>query len=625
VPRTVVLILDNSLSMNYRTGPHTRLETAKKQALTILDDLRPGDDVAVLTANDRAQLLIVEPTVDHAVARQVVQSIQPTQARTDFALALREARKIMARTQKGVRRVYLLTDNQEGGWQFDPRTVFDDTWRETGALLTIVRPDALTSINAAVTRVTLRSTLVAAGGLVRGAATVENFSAAGLQDLLEIKLGDQRVFQRAVEVASGSTVEIPFEFPLPAGVGETIRGAASLQGDNLPDDDRYFFELAVYQPPRVLVVEGQRAGPEALHSGFYLRKALAAGGDLQPTVVTPAELDEMALDGYSAVIVADANLSDRAIVRLERLLQSGGTVVFFFGDHSDPEQLARVGFLPAKPTGQRSLPTGRLTVRAVEPRHPLFVNAWDAATPFPALPQQRAFNLELARDARVLLTIGEHLPFIVAGQLGPGKVLLVNASADRSWGDLPLSPAFLPLVKQIARWSAELDRPSTGYVVGDALPAAPGLAREEALTVILPDGTTQPVGVGEFLVERAEQAGFYSVMTPRGTVAQQVAVNVDPRESNLRPLDPEKLAKIVPHETVVGLDDLRLWLERKRELAPLWPAFLLAALALFGVEAVVANVMARNRSQAAETKIATGRLNKRRLSQPFRAGAEVGS
>ena len=58
----------------------------------------------------------------------------------------------------------------------------------------------------------------------------------------------------------------------------------------------------------------------------------------------------------------------------------------------------------------------------------------------------------------------------------------------------------------------------------------------------------------------------------------------------------DKLAKIVPNETVTGLDSLRLWLERKRELAPLWPAFLLLALILFGVEAVIANVMARSKA-----------------------------
>jgi hypothetical protein len=48
------------------------------------------------------------------------------------------------------------------------------------------------------------------------------------------------------------------------------------------------------------------------------------------------------------------------------------------------------------------------------------------------------------------------------------------------------------------------------------------------------------------------------------------------------------------------------------------------ALLVFGAETMIANVMARNRSQADEQHIRTGRLNKRRLGQLFRepAGAK---
>ena len=216
------------------------------------------------------------------------------------------------------------------------------------------------------------------------------------------------------------------------------------------------------------------------------------------------------------------------------------------------------------------------------------------------------------------------MPFIVAGARGPGKVLLVNASADRSWGDLPLSPAFLPLVKQIARWSSEQDRRLANYFVGDALPAAPNLPRDQALTVTLPNSATQPLGSGELVIDRAAQAGIYTVNSPTEGIVQQFAVNIDPRESRLQPISDDALTKIVPNDSVIGLDNLRLWLEKKRELTPLWPAFLMLALLLFVIEAVIANLMARNRSQAAETHIATGRLNKRRLSQPFHAAGDEG-
>ena len=52
-----------------------------------------------------------------------------------------------------------------------------------------------------------------------------------------------------------------------------------------------------------------------------------------------------------------------------------------------------------------------------------------------------------------------------------------------------------------------------------------------------------------------------------------------------------------------------------------WVAIhLLNTLLVFAVESLLANLLAASRSQAEETHIRTGRLNKRRLFQPFRAG-----
>ena len=98
----------------------------------------------------------------------------------------------------------------------------------------------------------------------------------------------------------------------------------------------------------------------------------------------------------------------------------------------------------------------------------------------------------------------------------------------------------------------------------------------------------------------------------------QAAVNVDPRESNLRPIDPAVLARIAPHELVTGLDSLQVWLAQARGQIPLWPLLLGAALLLFIVEAILSNLLARRRSQGNTTHIETGRLNKRRMGVPFR-------
>ncbi|MGB8353618.1 MAG: BatA and WFA domain-containing protein [Chthoniobacteraceae bacterium] len=623
VPRTVVLVVDNSMSMSYRTGDQTRLDVARKLALTVLDDLKPGDDVAVMSVDDRAQLLIAEPTLDHGVARQMIESIRPGEARSDFSVVFRQAAKAVARGSHGMRELYFFTDNQESGWRFDRAAVFDDAWTKSELHPAIVQPDDLVAANAAVEEVKTKSPFVTPGDLFAGSAVVVNFSSHPSQELLEIKFGGKRVAQKPLDLAPGQSVEVPFEFTAPAITGHWAQIVASIEGDNLPADDQFYSVIPVYQSPHVLIVEGQESGGERLHSGYFLQKALAAGeSDLASIKAIPvAQLDDTTLENYSAVFLADIpGLSDRALVRLEGFLQGGGTVVLFPGDLANIKDLSRIDFLPARPLGVRELPAGRLATHVTEPDHPLIANAWDADTPFPALPQRRIIDWKLNAGAKALVTFANNAPFLIFADHGPGRAIIVNASPDRAWGDFPLSPAFLPLVQQIARFSAAQTGMHANFTTGDALPASANLPRDEALTVKYPDGTTHdiPVGQRSQLVDRAEQSGFYQISSPKSGALQMLAVNADRRESNLKVIDPAALSKIIPNETVTGLDNLKLFLARSRGNVPLWPLLLLLALLAFAAEGILANIMARNRAQGDATQIKTGRLNKRRPGVSFR-------
>lgn len=622
VPRTIALVIDQSLSMGYRSGDDTRLALAKRQANAVIDDLKPGDAIALIAASDRANLLIAEPTVDHVAARKAIDGIQLTEGRSDFSPSLREARKAVAKALRGTKQIFLFSDDQESGWQFEKAAVFDESWEKTGARLIVVRSDDLPSVNATITKMKFESPFAANGLVARASATVDNHSAAPLRDLLELKIDGEKIISRAAEPAAGSSVEVPLEFQTPLLKGRWMLGSVNLAGDRLMSDDTFYFVQPVYQTPRVLIVESAN-GPERARPGFFLRRALEAGAGGAPIkTVATSELDELPLEPFSAVFLAGVpDVSDRASVRIDRYLEAGGTVVFFPSDQSDLVALSRLEWLPAKLTKTRELPAGRLVARPLEPQHPLFTNSWDANTPFPALPQRKLVEVTLRSEGRTLLTLGD-LPFILYGERGTGRVIMVNASPDRAWGDFPLTAAFLPLVQQIGRLSLARTGRESAHLVGEPVPAPLSLPRDQALSVKTPHGETVPVQAGGPLLERAEQAGFYEVSSTAEGVLHQFAVNVDPRESDLRAMDDAELSKMVPHELLAGTEALNLWLAQKRGLVPLWPVLLVLALLVFAGEGIYSNILARRRSQGNDTQIATGRLNKRRLGQVHRAAAE---
>jgi hypothetical protein len=616
VARAVVLVVDQSFSMGYEVNGVTRLQAALEQARAIIDDLRPGDSVAVLGATDRAKPIIPELTVDHAVARRALEGIGVTEGRSDFGPVLLEARKTLSRNAAGERQIFVLTDPQAQGWMFDVKGVRDAEWTASGVKLIVVRTDDTAAPNSSLLGLQFDSPYASAGGAMRGMASVANFSAVPVQELFELKAGGERLVQRAVDVPAGSRLDVPFEFQIPATVtGKWLPLAASLSGDRLAPDDRRYAVLQLTQPPRILIVEVGDA-PERAKPGFFLRKAFLAGSSPAPAkTVKPEELEELNLDTFSAVFfVGVPSISDRAAVRVDRYLEAGGCVAVFPGESFQSAAWGKIEWMPATAGERLELPAERLPSLLLEPQHPLF-NSWDASTPFPALPQKRVLTWRPRPKARALVSMGQGIPFLMYGERGVGKVIIVNASADLSWGGFPVSPAFLPVVQEIGRLSSARTVGGKPFLVGDPVPVPGGIAKDQALSVRLPSGETVVAPAGQPLLEEAPVAGLYEASSAKDGVVARFAVNVDGAEGDLNSESPEALEKRLPHTELTGLEALQAWLERSRGLAPLWPLLLVLAAVLFGGECVYSNILARNRGQGEEGAIKTGRLAKRRFGQ----------
>lgn len=627
IPRTLVIVLDNSLSMGLLHNHRTRLEAAKAAAHVLLDNLKQGDRVALIAADDRAQLLVAEPTVDRSTVARAIDQLKPSETRSDFAPALREAAKIVARAERGIRQIYLFSDNQQSAWQgvsANPSSVFDTRWQQTAPQLVVVRPDEFQAANACVKSVRIDSPFLAPGNPVRGTAVIQNYANAPLQDLLVISLGNDRMTQIPVEMGAGASIDVAFEFQAPFLQGRWAGGKASLSGDNLAADDSCFFTLPLYRPPQALVVDAIGLGPERLRPGFYLRKALAAGSGnaIQLSSVSSAELEETALENQTVVFLADpGHLGDRSVFRLERLLEAGGTIVLLPGDTGGFENLP---FLPGKPLQPRSLSAGRQPVGITAPEHPLFAGAWDSGVPFPALPQQRLLDWKLNENAQVLLKIGGDketapTPLLFGAPAKAGHCFVLNASADRSWGDLPLSPAFVPLVQQLARFSSGMGGQRVPLTVGEPVPLPAILPNDKPVTLVLPNAqklALPPRTASNLLMERSGQSGIYEASA--GTQSALLAINADRAESDPKVITPEALKNLVPDVVhLTGADALAQWLSQKTGMTPVWPPLLLAAFVVLLLEGLLSNLAAGRRSQGEEKPILTGRLNRRRMGVPF--------
>jgi hypothetical protein len=210
-------------------------------------------------------------------------------------------------------------------------------------------------------------------------------------------------------------------------------------------------------------------------------------------------------------------------------------------------------------------------------------------------------------------------PLLITGELGEGRVALVNASADADWGSLAAKPAFIPFIQRLVVWLLEPKSRCQNLLPGQpyrlSLPLSainatvkitlPSVGGAKAKTV-----TIQPVREGSRAVchfTATDWAGFYQVEwadgAPGGPSGREgsregsrdggnegsrrlFAVNIDPVESDLATIEPEGLKELaaggsVRWVSVVGKEGK---LQSVRDEVQLWWPFLAAVLVILMVE-----------------------------------------
>ncbi|MGL4553669.1 MAG: BatA domain-containing protein, partial [Gemmataceae bacterium] len=99
-PRDVVLIIDGSSSMGATGDDRTPAERARDWALKLIDELSPGDGVAVLLAREQPLAVVGELSPEHGRVRRLLGELPPPAGSCSVADALRRALALLGPSQK---------------------------------------------------------------------------------------------------------------------------------------------------------------------------------------------------------------------------------------------------------------------------------------------------------------------------------------------------------------------------------------------------------------------------------------------------------------------------------------------------------------------------------------------
>jgi hypothetical protein len=188
-----------------------------------------------------------------------------------------------------------------------------------------------------------------------------------------------------------------------------------------------------------------------LGATYYLARALNPFADVRVAEpVAPAEAVKRFLNQHlPMLILADVGNVAEAREQLVKWIESGGVLVRFAGPH-----LARTDDDLVPVQLRRG---GRILGGSLSWDKPQKLAAFSRESPFNgmAVPNDVTVTRQVLAEPDALLTdrtwatLGDGTPLVTAQRRGKGLLILFHVTADTRWSDLPLSGAFVDMLRRI--------------------------------------------------------------------------------------------------------------------------------------------------------------------------------
>ncbi len=189
--------------------------------------------------------------------------------------------------------------------------------------------------------------------------------------------------------------------------------------------------------------------------------------------------------------------------------------------------------------------------------------------------------------ARVLMRFTNDTPLMWEQSPGTGRLLVFASPLDRQWNDLAIHPLFVRFVSEATAWLAGARFDAASATVGVTLDASN--LRRGGAQVFDPNGQRAAMlnGVNEGLRWVPDLPGFYELRG--GGHSDFIAVNPDPRESRLAPLDAAARERWLALQAPAAGAPVISSASSSERLIPVWFWFLLLAALLAFIEPLLAN------------------------------------
>ncbi|MDP6152940.1 MAG: BatA domain-containing protein [Phycisphaeraceae bacterium] len=647
--RLVCLVLDDSLSTHTTTGDVTskasvRFERLRTNAIALVDGLHPEDRVCLWRVARPIKPALSLDNIDHAAMRKTLEDLKPRHGESRLVDALGQVATALTDEPLPVDHVFVvvLSDMARDALQLDdPPSGELEHLGERATIL--IAPPSDEAANVQIARFTPRRHVLVESGVELTNVTLDvalrrmgddaRESGSGARTPVNVTLSYPRepgvITQTSVshEWQPGQReAQLQVQLPLSdhprdgdgdgSSTARSIVVKASIEHDALDADNYRHAVVEVRHRLRVGVVDesAPRADEDAdelvstLAPARWLSLVLApqqsvsAVGPIELVDLSLANVSSDTLRGLDAVFVLRPDrLDNPGWAALSGAVQRGAIVWIWMSSQVNPDDWGKAltqhfelpWQLGLEPIAAREDAPWQLDVDHLPP-DPLSLLASDWPTLLRPVRIMRRVDLQIDAATSVWLRTEQGIPWVVAGAVGDGRVILATTALDTQWTNLPTKPLFVPLMHETLRGllGTSGDRPRLNALVcGDQPELSARFEGAQRLTLTDDKAVSVEltrVGSGLRASESLDRPGVYK--TSPGSL-EPLAINVSPTAADTRTYARDELAawfNVFDNWRWLSVEAPADALEATTDRANIGRPLLWALLALILVEAAVA-------------------------------------
>lgn len=601
---SVVVIIDNSLSMDVSDELGNRLNQAKQAAHSIVNSLMDGDEVAIIELANPDKMNI-SLSKDFTLIKEDIDKIRISNQTHSLRNSLTKAYKLFQNTDNLNKEIYILSDAQSNVFQ----NTADDTTKlqlnNTSIFFIPIGKKSNTLLsNISIDSIEYITQIFQTDNPIEFNVHIRNHSDRRINDLLlSMFINDERVAQKTVDIEPKKKNIVQMQ-AMATGRGLT-KGYFEIEEDALEQDNRRYFGFIMPDKPKIALI-GSSDETAILSTVLRLNQSLA-----NLSIYSTDEIVNTDLNNYELIYLASYPKRTDFFDRLNNYIQTGGTAFIFADAESTAEEqalfLSKIGISVQKQIGKFAKP---IEFSSYDNRHPIFRGVFKIA-------DETRNKLESVKIYSMLPSINGQA--IISTPYGHmlneyknefGKIIYLSVALDNSWSDFALKGIFPIVIYRSAIYlTAKENIGINNYVGNDIRFSLPAKYANASLNLIEPELISYPISSvnlpSSYLIEisNPNQTGIYSVVDEKNNPLKIIANNINPSESiinSYEKIDIDKRLKtfvsdITNIKELEASDFLSKYV-RNRTGSELWQLFVFLAL----LTAIVEMFVAKNKKNEIE-------------------------